>query len=293
VVKRFFAVFGEPAIRQNINAVISLNGYFFNFSAARTIKEGWFRLYQPYVKIKDDTLPPLVEGLPVEIKRVTQKQHFTQPPPRYNPRSLLQKMEKEEIGTKATRAAIIETLMERKYLQGTDKLHVSDLGFEVTEVLEKYCPTVVSPDMTRSLEAKMEAIQAGKETKYTVLADAMERLKQVTLELKSKECTVGALLTQALQRSRLEAATIGNCPTCKGPLIIITSKKTGKRFVGCNNYFSGKCNTTYPLPQTGTIKPLAKPCSCGAPMISVYVRDRKPWRLCINPQCPSKGAAKP
>ena len=31
-------------------------------------------------------------------------------------------MEKEEIGTKATRAAIIETLLERKYLQGTDNL---------------------------------------------------------------------------------------------------------------------------------------------------------------------------
>ena len=96
-------------------------------------------------------------------------------------------MEKEEIGTKATRANIIETLTDRKYLQGTDKLPVSDLGFEVTEVLEKYCPTVVSPEMTRSLEEKMEAIQAGKETKYTVLADAMKRLKVVTAELKQKE----------------------------------------------------------------------------------------------------------
>ena len=63
-------------------------------------------------------------------------------------------MEKEEIGTKATRANIIETLTDRKYMQGTDKLQASDLGFEVTEVLEKYCPTVVSPEMTRSLEAE-------------------------------------------------------------------------------------------------------------------------------------------
>ena len=293
VVKRFFAVFGEPAIRQHVNAAISLNGYRFNFMATRTVEEGWFRLYQPYVKVKDDDLPPLAEGMSVEVKRVTLKQHFTQPPPRYNPRSLLQKMEKEEIGTKATRAAIIETLTERKYLQGTDRLYVTDLGFEVMEILEKYCPTVVSPDMTRSLEAKMEAIRIGKETKYTVLADAMAQLKAVTAELKSKENLVGALLTQALQRSRLEAATIGTCPNCKGPLIIITSKKTGKRFVGCNNHFSGKCATTYPLPQTGTIKPLAKPCNCGAPIVSVYVKGRKPWRLCINPQCPTKGAAKP
>jgi DNA topoisomerase-1 len=202
-------------------------------------------------------------------------------------------MEKEEIGTKATRANIIETLTDRKYMQGTDKLQVSDLGFEVTEVLEKYCPTVVSPEMTRSLEEKMEAIQAGKETKYTVLADAMERLKIVTAELKQKEFVVGALLTQALQRSRLDAATIGTCPTCQGPLIIITSKTTGKRFIGCNNYFKGKCNTTYPLPQTGTVKPLAKPCTCGAPIVSIYMRNRDPWRICVNPKCPKKGAPKP
>jgi DNA topoisomerase-1 len=292
VVKRFLAVFGEPAIRQNINAVISLNGYHFNFTAARTIKEGWFHLYQPYVKMKDDNLPPLIEGLPVQVKKIILKDHFTQPPARYNPRTLLQKMEKEEIGTKATRANIIETLTDRKYMQGTDKLQASDLGFEVTEVLEKYCPTVVSPEMTRSLEEKMEAIQAGKETKYTVLADAMERLKVVTADLKSKEFVVGALLTQALQRSRLEAATIGTCPTCQGPLIIITSKTTGKRFIGCNNYFKGKCSTTYPLPQTGTVKPLAKPCSCGAPMVSIYMRNRDPWRICVNPKCPKKGAPK-
>lgn len=294
VVKRFLAVFGDPAICQNINVTVNLNDYSFHFTASRTLIEGWFKLYRPYVQVKDDVLPQLSEGQPVEVKRVTLKQNFTQPPPRYNPRSLLLKMEKQEIGTKATRAAIIETLQERRYVQGTDKLSVSDLGFEVTEVLERYCPTVVSSDMTRSLEAKMEAIKEGKETKYAVLADAMERLKVVTTELKSKEAAIGIQLSQALQRSRLEEKTIGTCPNCKSQLVIITSKKTGKRFVGCNNYFQGKCAITYPLPQTGAIKPLAKPCpSCGAPIISVYMKRKIPWRLCVNPKCPSKGALKP
>jgi len=105
VVKRFLAVFGEPALRQSVNATISLNGNPFRFSAARTLMGGWFRFYKPYVAVKDDTLPQLTEGQTVNVKKVTLKQHFTQPPPRYNPRSLLLKMEKEEIGTKATRAA--------------------------------------------------------------------------------------------------------------------------------------------------------------------------------------------
>ncbi|MGD6807893.1 MAG: DNA topoisomerase I [Candidatus Bathyarchaeia archaeon] len=295
VVKRFLAVFGEPALKQNIDVTVSLNGVPFGFSLARTLSEGWMKYYKPYVQIKDDKLPPLTEGQPVDVKKVTVKEHYTQPPPRYNPRSLLLKMEKEEIGTKATRAAIIETLQERKYLKGGDNFTVSDLGFEVTETLEKYCPTVISSEMTRALEEKMEAIQQGKESKQKVLENAVGTLREVTTQLKAKEAAIGAQLTQALERAKLEARSVGTCPNCKtGQLLIMNSQKTGKRFVGCNNYFQGKCSTTYPLPQTGVVKPLANPCkSCGAPIVSVYMRGRKPWRLCLNPQCPSKGAAKP
>ncbi len=295
VVKRFLAVFGEPAIRQSINVTISLNGNTFHFNAARTLDEGWFRFYKPYVQVKDDVLPHLIEGQPVAVKRVTLKENYTQPPPRYNPRSLLLKMEKEEIGTKATRGATIQTLQERKYLNGTDSLTVSDLGFEVTEVLEKYCPVVVSSEMTRALEERMEAIQLGKENKENVLLDATERLKTITSQLKNNETAVGTQLSQAIQRGRLETRTVGACPKCHdGRLVVLHSKKTGKRFVGCSNYFEGKCNVSYPLPQKGIVKPLAVTCrSCGSPIIAVYMKGRKPWRLCLNPQCPIKGETKP
>ena len=50
VVKRFFAVFGDPAIRQGITVTVRLNGNPFHFSASRTLSEGWFRLYKPYVQ---------------------------------------------------------------------------------------------------------------------------------------------------------------------------------------------------------------------------------------------------
>ncbi len=139
--------------------------------------------------MKDDSLPPLTEGQKVTVKKVTLNDHLTKPPARYNPRTLLLKMEKEEIGTKATRAATIQTLYDRKYLSGTDSLYVSDLGFEVIEVLSKYCPAVVSSEMTRGLEERMEAIQQGKETKQNVLQNAIVTLKLVTSELKEKEAT--------------------------------------------------------------------------------------------------------
>ena len=157
-------------------------------------------------------------------------------------------MEKEDIGTKATRAAIIQTLYDRKYLYGTDSLAVSDLGFEVIEILAKYCPAVVSPELTRKLEEKMNEIQQGKETKEAVLQNAVEILKPVLLELKEKESVIGEQLSQALKKVRLEERIVGACPKCAdGKLVILRSKKTGKRFVGCTNYFEGKCNVTFPL----------------------------------------------
>jgi len=293
VVKRFLAVFVEPAIRQTVNATISLNDYRFCLSLTRTLMEGWFRFYRPYVRVNEDVFPPLTEGQPVDVLQLSLKKHYTKPPLRYNPRSLLLEMEKKEIGTKATRASIIQTLHDRKYLTGVDQLAVSDLGFGVIGVLEQYCPVVVSPEMTRILEEKMEAIQQYKENKQSVLTDAIETLRQVTAELRAKEATIGSQLSLALKQSWLDDRTIGICPKCGcNQLIMLRSKKSGKRFAGCSGFFEGKCSMAYPLPQTGTVKPLGCNCKiCGAPMVAVYMRGKKPWRLCLNPQCNSKTMA--
>ncbi len=295
VVKRFLAVFGEPATKQNTNVKISINGYFFLMNESRTLTEGWMRFYKPYVQSKERTLPEFVKGEKVGVKGVVLTDNFTTPPPRYNPRSLLLRMEKEEIGTKATRAATIQTLSDRKYLTGTTNLSVSDLGLEIVEVLSKYCPKVVSSEMTRTLEERMETIQQGKETKQNVLTDTIETLKLVMAELKEKEAVIGAQLSKPLKKGRLDERTVGACPKCAdGKLVVLRSKKTGKRFVGCTNYFEGKCNTTFPLPQTGTVKPLGSKCkSCSSPMVAVYHRGRYPWKLCLNMNCPSKGEHKP
>ena len=142
--------------------------------------------------------------------------------------------------------------------------------------------------MTKALEERMDAIQQGKETKLNVLQKTIETLKIVTSELKDKEAEIGAQLTQSLQKNRLNERTVGACPKCHdGKLVVLRSKKTGKRFVGCTNYFEGKCNTSYPLPQTGTVKPLADVCkSCGSPTVAVYLRVRIPLETMPQPSLP-------
>jgi DNA topoisomerase-1 len=294
IIRRFMAVFGEPAVRQSVKITVDINGNNFYLNGTRTLSQGWLTFYKPYAQLKDVDLPPVSEGQIVAVKDVFLTDDFTQPPDRYNPRSLLVKMEKENIGTKATRATTIQTLCDRKYLYGTDSLAVSELGFEVIDILSKYCPTIVSPELTRSLEERMDEIQQGKQTKEAVLQNAIEILKPVMLELKEKQPFIGQHLSQALRKAWIEERTIAACPKCAdGKLVILQSKKSGKRFVGCTNYFEGKCNVTYPLPQSGVIKALKSTCkSCGCPMLSVLIRRNRHWRLCLNPSCPSKGVSK-
>lgn len=289
VVRRFMAVFGEPAIRQSIKACINVNGHRFYLRGRQTLREGWLRFYGPYVRSEEVLLPPIEEGQAINIKKVILEDKFTKPPSRYNPSSLLKKMEEAEIGTKATRAGIIQTLYDRKYVRD-ERMIVTDLGFEVLEVLKKYCPTVVSMKLTKELEEKMNKIQINGEKRENVLLDAVEILKPVAEELKGEEKIIGEQLSIAIKRARLEEGTIGICPICNtGKLMMIYSRRTGKRFVGCTNYFKGLCKASFPLPQKGTVRPLGTNCrGCGWPTVQVRIKGRRPWTLCFNPKCPLK-----
>jgi len=247
------------------------------------------RLYEPYARIRNRTLPNLAAGETVRVQKISVEDKFTSPPARFNPASVLRKMEQGNLGTKATRANTIQTLYDRGYIHG-ERIAVSDLGVEVTDVLRRYCPSVVSVDFTRQLEERMARIQLGQETRENVVADAVEALKPVLSSLKQNEEAVGTQLSRAILEAKLAERTIGSCPTCQtGKLIIMQSKKTGKRFVGCTNYFTGTCETAFPLPQRGYVKPSGKACrSCGRVTVHVWLKGKRPWNLCINPQCPTK-----
>ena len=289
VVRRFLAVFDEPAVRQAVKLTLDVGCEKFFLGGSRTMEAGWLRCYEPFVHLKDVIFPQIAEGEAARIQRITAEEKFTNPPSRFNPSSVLRKMEQGNIGTKATRAGTLQTLYDRKYIR-EDKIVVTDLGFEVTDVLRKYCPSVVSVDFTRQLEEKMGLIQQGKETKTQILQDAVEFLKPVLASLKENEKAVGEQLSHAVSQAKLEEKIIGSCPNCQGgKLIIQHSKKTRKRFVGCSNYFNGTCKTAFPLPQKGYVKPSGRTCrSCGLPTVTVWFRGRRSWNLCFNSECASK-----
>jgi len=289
IVRRFMAVFGEAAIKQSMKVTINVNGHRFYLRGRRILKKGWMKFYKPYIRTEEVMLPPLKEGETVQLKELLREDNFTKPPSRYNPSSLLKKMEEVGIGTKATRADTIETLYSRKYI-AEERIVVTDLGFDIIDVLHKYCSGVISVELTRELEEKMERIQTNSEKRENILFEAVERLKPMLEQLKQGEAAIGEALSNAIKRSRIQERIVGGCPTCKtGKLMILYSRKTRKRFIGCTNYFKNACQTSFPLPQRGTVKPLHKPCKgCSWPTLLVKMKGRRPWTLCFNENCPKK-----
>jgi hypothetical protein len=80
------------------------------------------------------------------------------------------------------------------------------------------------------------------------------------------------------------------CPSCKiGKLMIIRSKRTKKRFIGCSNYYNG-CRASSPLLQKAMLGITKIPCTiCSWPLIFFrYSRKQKWIQQCSNMNCYSR-----
>ncbi|WXG43082.1 MAG: DNA topoisomerase I [Promethearchaeati archaeon SRVP18_Atabeyarchaeia-1] len=289
IVRRFMAIYGDPAVSETVSATVNVNGETFYLRGRKLIEKGWRKFYEPYIKEGDVLLPEIRVGQIIENIEASKVDKFTGPPPRYNPGTLLRLMEEQEIGTKATRAEIIDTLNRRGYVTG-EQVVITDLGFAIVDVLRKYSPEILSVDTTRQLERDIERIQFGEIKGPEVISRTISFLEPVLQEFKARETVIGTALNEALRESLRKSSTIGPCPACKaGELMVIRSRKTGKRFVGCTNYQNGGCRFTAPLPQSGVVQPTFKKCpSCQFPIVIVKLKGRKPWQLCINPECETK-----
>ncbi|MBS7656696.1 DNA topoisomerase I [Candidatus Bathyarchaeota archaeon] len=293
IVRRFMAVFGKPALKQSAKATISIDGHKFFLYGKQVLEEGWMVFYRPFIQLEEVLLPHLEKGQEITFREISVEDRFTKPPPRYNPSSLLKKMEDEGIGTKATRAGIIDTLYSRGYVTG-ERATVSELGLDVIDILERHCPEVISISFTKELEDNMEEIQKGIRTTEEILEKAKSRLEPVLTEMKKEQEILGQELSEAAKNAQMQRRVIGGCLQCgTGKLIVLYSKKTGKRFLGCSNFFIGKCKTSFPLPQTGTIKSAGKNCDfCGWPMVQFRAKGKRPLVFCVRPECPSREARK-
>ncbi len=289
IVRRFLACLEEEAIKESIRADIKSEDHLLHLRGLKTIKRGWTEPYSSYTVQQDRPLPPVNVGDHIILTSVELEKRLTTPPPRYNPASLMKALERDNLGTKSTRAAIVDSLKSRGYVLN-DRFEMTTLGRAVYEALEKNVPEILSSEFTRRLEQQMEAIQREEEDREEVLREAKKELMNILQQFRSKESVIGKELVDALRGYWNERNMIGPCPKCgEGRLMIIKSPKSGKRFIGCSRYRDGGCDQTFPLPQSGTIKSLDKKCEhCGYQVI-VITSKRRSWETCINwANCPGR-----
>ncbi|MGC8568056.1 MAG: DNA topoisomerase I [Candidatus Micrarchaeia archaeon] len=280
ITRRFLGCFAEPAELADTSIKATINGESFSAKALKIIKKGWMEFY-PFATISEHIMEGFEKGkeYPAILKMESLK---TQPPKRYSKAMLIAELEKRELGTKATRAAIVDTLYKRNYITGS-KITVTPFGMSIYKVLKENCNMILEEETTRALEKDMEKISKGERSESEVLAEG----KRILLEaIKTFDENKNRISDQVHKGAKESMTILGKCPVDGGDLIIRKSR-LGKQFVGCSNY--PNCKVTYPLPQKAKIVATGKVCEyCNAPIVKVIRWNGSAYELDINPNCESK-----
>ena len=296
VVKRFISAFSPDAKLSNkkITLLSIPDKIKFTANATQVKEKGWLSIYP--MKIEESSLPNLNGKVKIDEIKIEEKE--TQPPNRYTPTSLVSILEKKNLGTKATRSAIVDTLFDRGYLDGKS-IQATQLGLRLITALEKYSPIIIDENLTRQLEEEMEKILESKSNfeaqEHEIIKKARKLIEDISKEFKVQEKNIGQELLKGLENFRKEqqeASTLMPCSTCKkGNLRIMYSKKTRRYFVGCSSY--PECTQTYSLPPNALIKKTDNNKLCEAdhfPKLLAIKKARRPWEFCFNPECPIEKA---
>jgi DNA topoisomerase-1 len=289
IVKRFLALFCEDAVVERKKIIGKVNDLEFSIAGSSIKKKAWLEIYP--LKVVETNLPDANGKKEITSLRTEEKE--TQPPKRYSQASIILELEKRNLGTKATRASILETLYDRDYIK-EKSIEATPLVISLIKTLEKYSPIILDEKLTRDLQKEIDAIvekndEKLKEKEQKILEKSKEIIIKIINDFKDKEELIGNELVEAQEEQRemqRKENILALCPKCqKGNLIINYSKKYKKHFVACDSY--PDCKNTYSLP-LGMIKKAGKNCEqCGYPALISLRKEKRPWVFCFNPLCES------
>ncbi len=296
IVRRFISCFCDSAILENKKIEVSVDSLKFIAKGLHVKEKGWMNVYK--AKLEEKTLPT-INGR-VYIKEIRIEEKLTQPPKRFTSASLVRELEKRNLGTKATRASIVETLFNRGYAKGKS-IEATPLGLSLIESLEKNSPIIIDEKLTREFERQMDTIQTSKknlkEKSEKIIKEAKETLLKIEKQFRKNEEKIGKELVKAnnhIREKERQENTLTECPKCKkGNLRILYNRKSKRYFIACSAY--PNCKNTFSLPPNGLMKPsldkesnneLCK--ECGFPLMIAIRKGKKPWKFCFNPECKTR-----
>jgi DNA topoisomerase-3 len=225
VAKRFLAIFHPEAVFERTRVETTVAEHVFRTSGRRLLEAGWKAVYGHEADAPegdDDTggdqmLPKLDQGESAEVKDVESIQKETQPPRRFTDASLLGAMETagkdidevevreamkdSGIGTPATRAAIIERLIDVGYIERDGRaLVATEKGVQVIRLLNSH--PLTSPALTGDWERRLGMIEHGQDSRPKFMSDIAEFTRQTVEEL------------DKLKDIKIERQNLGPCPVC-------------------------------------------------------------------------------
>lgn len=287
--EKFMSSQMAPAEIANKTIEINSGDYTLRAGTSKVMFDGFLTLYndseEDEEKAADAKIPDLEKGDKVVCKKITPKQHFTQPPPRFNEASLVKALEEHGIGRPSTYATIITVIQTRKYVEKKDKaLHPTLLGRTVSKQLVSQFSDIMDYKFTAGMEEKLDKIAEKQAIWVKVLQDFYTPfMEEVNSVMKTAE--------------RVTIETKINCPNCGKPMVL-RSSKTGSQFLGCSGY--PDCKTTMSINvmqemeagvnEDGTTQPkqqevCEEKCEkCGNDMVFKLGPYGK-YMECTNPEC--------
>jgi DNA topoisomerase-3 len=237
VVRRFLAAFHPEALLENTRVETTIAGHVFRTRGKVLLVPGWRGVYLSEEtdaqqqgdgpadedETREQQLPRLDQGEPSKVLEIESLAKETKPPRRYSDASLLGAMETagklvddEElreamkdsgIGTPATRAAIIERLIDVGYVERDGRaLVATEKGLNVIRLLGEH--PLTSPDLTGSWEQRLGRIERGEDSREKFMHDIAGFAKE-TVEV----------LDETLKDVRIPRANLGPCPVCGHDII--------------------------------------------------------------------------
>jgi len=228
VARRFLAVFHPEAEFENTKVETTVAGHVFRTRGKVLLVPGWRGVYGELAEGDgaadeddaggDQQLPKLAHGEQVETREVVADEKETKPPRRYSDASLLGAMETagklvdddemreamkdSGIGTPATRASIIERLIDVGYVERDARaLVATEKGLNVIRLLDEH--PLTSPSLTGDWERRLGMIERGEEPRDRFMSDIAGFAQSTVQELDAK-----------LKDVRIPRANLGPCPVC-------------------------------------------------------------------------------
>ena len=300
--EKFMASQMSNAEIANKSIEIAAGDYTLKAGTSKTVFDGFLKLYNDSEDEneteKEAKIPDLEQGDKVDCNKIDPKQHFTQPPPRYNEASLVKALEEHGIGRPSTYATIITVIQTRKYVEKKDKaLHPTILGRAVSKQLVEQFADIMDYKFTAGMEEKLDLIAEKKAIWNVVLKEFYDPFMD----------EVQAVMKTA-QKVKIE--TNIKCPKCGKPMLV-KSGKNGSQFLGCSGY--PDCKSIMSLnvlteqdanPETEQQQEIAeeKCDKCGADMVfkigpygkylqctNEECKNRKPYHKSTGVTCPKCG----